>query len=364
MKKVNKLCVFPFLLVGFALMITSSCEKDSNDSNDDAVLPIDTTGTTPTIPSGWSKVGDINANNMIWSLTSDASGNIYAGGYFTNVSGYNYVAKWNGTVWSDIGLNANDGIMALTTDASDNIYAVGFFSNGVTPDGGNHYVAKWDGASWSDIGQSHSDLLLTADGVGNVYNGPSKWNGIAWNNFGILNPDIYGSILALETNPSGDAQYGGGDFALSSGYRYIAQWDGITWGQTGSLNANNNIQALAVDNSGNVYAAGSFTNGALPSTGYCYVAKWDGTEWSELGSLNANGSIYNLAIDKINGYIYASGYFSSSQGYYVAKWDGTSWSDLGNMLLAPTPIYVDDSGKLYSVIASEDGTKYCVVVHD
>jgi len=84
------------------------------------------------------------------------------------------------------------------------------------------------------------------------------------------------------------------------------------------LNANANIQALATDNSDNVYAAGYFTNGNLPSTGY----------------------------------------------RYVEKWNGTSWIDLGDMALAPAPIFVNASGKLYSVIASHDGKTFCVVVHD
>jgi hypothetical protein len=301
---------------------------------------------------------------MIWAITSDGSGNIYAAGYFTNSSGYCYVARWNGTKWEDIGLNANNGIYALTSDASGNIYAVGSFTNGATPSGGNNYVARWDGTSWSDIGQSNNNLLLTSDAAGNVYNGYAKWDGTIWGLILQPNPPIYGSLLAFATSQSGDAQYAGGGFSLTNGYRYVAMWHEAAWTELSGLNANADIHAIATDNSGNVYAAGSFTNGSLPTTGYKYVAKWDGTSWSEPGHLNANDAIYNLAVDRNTGIVYASGYFSVSEGAYIAKWDGTSWSNVGSMGVAPTTIYVDPAGKLYSITASHDGKIFTVVVHD
>jgi hypothetical protein len=364
MKKGRILLIVSLLLLGFAASLTVSCDKKSNDPDiPNDTIPDDTTNLV--VPAGWSKVGDLNANDMIWSITSDGSGHIYAGGYFTNSGGYRYVARWNGTTWEDIGLNANGSIYALTTDAGGNIYAVGDFTNGATPGGGNRYVARWNGSSWSDIGPSGNNLTLSADGAGNVYNGPSKWDGTTWTDFAAMYPEMYGSIESLATTFSGDAQYAGGSFGHTSGYRYVARWNGTAWSEPGTLNANDNIHAVVTDHSGNVYAAGSFTNGNLPTTGHQYVAKWDGTSWSELGSLNANGAIYSLAVDNNTGYVYASGYFSNADGKsYVAKWDGTSWSDLGDMALSPAPIYVDASGKLYSVIAGHDGRIFCVVVHD
>jgi hypothetical protein len=361
MKKKTRIWIFPLLLVGFVLMFTNSCEKESTTDNNET--PNDTTNNNSnlSVPSGWSKVGDINANNMIWAITADGLGNVYAGGYFTNILGYYYVAKWDGTKWSDIGLNANSSIHALTTDAANNLSAVGGITTGATSEGGNHYVAKWNGTAWSDIGLSHSNFLLTADAVGNVYNGLAQWNNTAWSNFGTLSSGINGSAFA--TNPSGNAQYATGTH--SSGYRFVAKWNGTAWSEIGTLNANNDIYALAADNIGNVYAAGSFTNGVNSWSGYYYVAKWNGTAWSEIGSLNANGQIYNLAVDNNTGYVYASGYFhNSEERSFVAKWNGTSWSDLGDMALSPTPIYVNASGKLYSVIAGHDGQIYCVVVHN
>jgi hypothetical protein len=364
MGKRNKFWIFPLLLLGFMLTLINNCETGPTTA---ATIPPDSTSDTiGSIPAGWTKVGDFNANDMIWSLTFDGSGNLYAAGYFTNANGYHYVAKWDGTMWSELGnLNANSSISSLTTDAGGNVYAAGAFTNGITPDGGNPYVAQWDGGKWNDIGGEGGPL--TADAIGNIYTNTSKWNGSVWSytcpscSLNMLS----GSFNAFVSNAAGTMHYTGGSFQHENGYRYVVKCDGSNcWSELGSLNANNNIEALATDANGNVYAAGLFTNGNLPSTGYYYVAKWNGTTWNELGSLNANGDIYYLAIDNKNGFLYASGYFHNSNGGSIAKWDGTTWSGLETTRLSPAPILVDASGKLYSVVASSNGKKFWVVVHE
>src|SRR5437763_1666298 len=94
----------------------------------------------------WSELGGLNglaANDWINSVCSDASGNIYAAGWFSNSSGNRYVAKYNGSSWSELGglngLAANGVIESVCSDFSGNIYAGGYFSNS----SGNWYVAKY-----------------------------------------------------------------------------------------------------------------------------------------------------------------------------------------------------------------------------
>src|SRR6185436_6645119 len=90
--------------------------------------------------NNWSELGgldSLNANNWIESITADAAGNIYAAGNFTNAnpypSGHRYVAMWDGTGWTELGgpnsLAANSNIASIVTDAAGNLYAGGGFTN-------------------------------------------------------------------------------------------------------------------------------------------------------------------------------------------------------------------------------------------
>jgi Secretion system C-terminal sorting domain len=116
----------------------------------------------------------LGANSPIYSICSDASGNIYAAGEFTNSSGNGYVAKYNGSVWSELGgLNAlgpNIGIYSVYCDAAGNIYAAGTINNG-----SSYYVAKWNGINWSELGGTNSlaannrIVSVCSDAVGNIY---------------------------------------------------------------------------------------------------------------------------------------------------------------------------------------------------
>jgi hypothetical protein len=151
---------------------------------------------------GQGELGGLNglaAYSSIESVYSDTSGNIYAGGYSSDISEeYNFllIAKWDGTSWSELGgkngLAANGDISSVFSDASGNIYAGGEFTNS----SGNRYVAKWDGTAWSELGGQ---------------------NGLASN----------GSIFSVYSDASGNI-YAGGEFKNSSGNRYVAKYNVIT----------------------------------------------------------------------------------------------------------------------------------------
>jgi hypothetical protein len=128
-----------------AIFLFFSCKKSTNTN------------------SGWIELGGTNTstfNNSISSIIIDASGNIYAGGYFTNGNGKEYVAKWNGNSWIELGgtnISAfNSWISSITTDAQGNVYAAGNFTN----DDRNRYVAKWNGTAWSELGVQIPPLLI------------------------------------------------------------------------------------------------------------------------------------------------------------------------------------------------------------
>ena len=91
-------------------------------------------------------------NGYIYAIKFDSSGNIYAAGDFRNASDQQYVAKFNGTSWSELPqptTSFNSYIVALNVDSSGNLYTAGNFKN----TSGHKYVAKFDGTSWSELPQ-------------------------------------------------------------------------------------------------------------------------------------------------------------------------------------------------------------------
>lgn len=318
-------------------------------------------GTGKNVVKKWSKLsnvwqdligsGALAANDQINALCSDPSGNIYAAGSFTNSAGKYYVAVWNGLFWSELGgvnaLAANAPIYSLRSDASGNLYAGGEFTNGATWTTGKRYVAKWNGSNWSELGGANalgnlgngSINTICVDNAGNVYAAGgltntsgkkyvAKWNGVGWSELGSPNGlSANASISTLCADPAGNI-YAAGFFKnnVSNGKNYVATFSSGVWSELGGLNAlsaSNNITSITSDVSGNIYAAGNFTNSSFKY----YVAKWNGSLWSELGgdnSLNANGGINSICLDA-NGNLFAAGNFQNVSGNnYVARYGATS----------------------------------------
>jgi len=124
----------------------------------------------------------------ITSILSDPVGNIYATGMYEDAYGRN-VSKWNGTSWSPLGtgstgLKANNMIRSLARDPSGNIYAAGWFNDTtILPEENKCYVAKWNGTAWSQLGSGNGRLFphsviwtICTDVHGNVYAGGQLTN--------------------------------------------------------------------------------------------------------------------------------------------------------------------------------------------
>jgi hypothetical protein len=120
----------------------------------------------------------------------------------------------------------------------------------------------------------------------------------------------------------------GGDFSIAGNAmaNHIALWTGSEWTSLGQ-GVNDQVQALAVDGRGNLYAGGAFTQaGGQPAS---HIARWDGQQWKTLGS-GVDGPVNAIAVDG-SGNVYAGGIFhKAGDGFVnsVAKWDGVSWSAL------------------------------------
>ena len=243
--------------------------------------------------TSWSELegtDSLKANRDIQVLCSDKDGNIYATGYFTDANQNCYVAKFDGKSWADVGssgssLKAKTGaIMCMNIDSNNNIYVGGSFLDA----NGKHYIAKYDGSKWAELGTGSNALNANA------------------------------GIYAMCMDSKGH-MYVSGDFTGGTGRVYAAYWDGTKWDSISLTNVIGNIYRIKGDSLGNIYIMGSFLN----ASGNGFIAKWDGSTITELGgnnSLKANSDIDDIAFDG-QGNVYAAGDFTDSLNHhYVARY--------------------------------------------
>ena len=356
--------------------------------------------------STWSAlgpgIGGDAYGGYVEALAFDSNGNLYAGGYFDAAGGVSAtnIAKWDGSTWSALGpgiggdgYGANGGqVYALAWDNNGNLYSGGEFdiAGGVAATN----IAKWDGTIWSALGSGVSlgDLgsplefeyvsALTFDANGHMYaaldgeygnidgqhlvSGAFTWNGSNWSNVVTV---IGGSVFALGFDSSANLYLGGSfDSVNSISATNIAKWDGTAWSAlvsgVGGGAYGGQVSALAFDNSGNLYAGGSFY--IAGGVGADSIAEWDRTSWSPLGSgiigpfnEGAWTAINALAFDRA-GNLYVSveltfpppsNYGGGEAAGYISRWDGSAWTTLWSGMGNDTFINAlafDTNGNLYA----------------
>lgn len=274
-------------------------------------------------------------NNAVYTLACDASGNLYAGGNFTNAGADNSatrIAMWNGATWSHFGTGAAAGVWGITFVGTD-LYICGSF----TTAGGTavNYSAKWNGTAWSALGGMLSTTYGAATDGTNVYMGGNflQAGGVNCNRIGKYSPTP-GTWSSMETtfggrgcNGSiycvtldGSNIYVGGFFTMIGDVNAlcIAKWNGTAWSALGA-GVNSSVWAILVDGT-NVYATGAFT--AAGGAAANRIARWDGTNWNTLGTGLSNNTGYCLA--KYGSNIWVGGTFTTPNR--IAQWDGSTWS--------------------------------------
>jgi len=315
--------------------------------------------------SVWSAFGT-GTNSTVRSLSYDAANSsLYVGGYIVTAGdvSVNYIAKWNGTSWVSLGAGMNGSVNALAYDAgSSSLYAGGSF----TTAGGVmvNRIAKWNGSSWSALGTGVNGFVLSlvCDSVnsflyaggnfttagGVTVNRIAKWNGSSWS---ALGTGVNNSVDTLVYDSISSSLYAGGSFTTAGGVTVnrIAKWNGSSWSALGT-GVSNSVKVLAYDpGSFSLYAGGYFTSAGGVSANY--VAKWNGSVWSPL-DVGMNNPVFSLVYDSVSSSLYAGGYFTSAGGVsanYIAKWDGSAWSALGSGLndVAKALVYDSGSSSLY-----------------
>jgi hypothetical protein len=212
-------------------------------------------------------------------------------------------------------------------------------------------------ADWVSMpGTNWAVAALAIDKSGNLYAGGSfcvaggvsanhvaRWDGNAWSALGsgTNGPPSWVCVQSLACDDSGNV-YAGGSFDSAGGIKtnHIARWDGKAWSALGN-GTDNKVTALAVDHSGYVYAGGEFNNAGDVSANK--VARWDGRAWSALGG-GINGGTINALVCGGSGIVYVC------IGYLIFKWDGSKWDTLGGVSMNSSIfcLAIDKSNNLYA----------------
>lgn len=289
----------------------------------------------------WNRLGNVSEtfNGGVYPpITVDNAGNVYAVGRITvpNANSAYHVAKWDKLTNKWINLTSSkilfdNGITAFAADKSGNLYAAGnvLGINGITP---GNYVYKWNGNTWSNLGGkllSGYNIKLHTDNLNNIYasmglndkGSPfvARWSGSVWEELGGANSSDFGigQLYCINSDSQGNI-YGGGYFTNGMTANNIYKWTKAT--NTSStfytFESTSDVNSIAFDEADTLYVAGNFTN----SKNLRYIAKYHPyrKQWSDYYNLNANNNINSICFDT-DGNLYAGGEFTNKDNkYYVA----------------------------------------------
>ncbi len=242
----------------------------------------------------WSPVGSApNSDVLAW--TNTPSGDLIAGGRFTNVG--SRIARWDGEEWHPLGAGLGSGqadeVRAVAIAPNGDVFAGGVFLQAAGSPASR--VARWDGVAWSALGEGLDGTVeaIAIDNAGRVF---------------------VGGMFTLA-----------GELPASS----VAMWDGQAWSPLGS-GVDAAVEALAIDANGDVIVGGYFSNaGGIPAS---RVARWDGVSWSPLGSGIEGPNAYVLNLTRLaDGSLLVGGNFTLAGGQPVtglARWNGAAWSSV------------------------------------
>lgn len=192
---------------GFGGLVPASAEALAVDANDNLYVGgmfekaggIDARNVAKWDGQSWSAMG-AGLDSRVGCLTFGPDGVLYAGGVFAE-GHVRRVARWDGAAWQPMAAGFTSGeVKAFAFDDEGNVYAGGTFQFISDPNLGinftrANYVARWDGSVWTPLGQGLNDDVLalafhngvlyaggrfTASGAGAPMTGIAAWNGAEW----------------------------------------------------------------------------------------------------------------------------------------------------------------------------------------
>ncbi|MDP2207655.1 MAG: SBBP repeat-containing protein, partial [Bacteroidota bacterium] len=264
-------------------------------------LKFDSSGTLQ-----WIKTINTNLSNRINSIAIDSSGNVFVTGFidvdYYGGSSWDYLTikydSQGNQVWSDQ-FNGPENYFDIPYDMASDI-------------DGNLYVA---GRSRVAGNSDYTVIKYNPEGVRqwvSFYNGPTNYRDVAYDVALDKKGNIYVTGTSLDTLKKHD------DFVTikydtSGTTQWISRFDGPLVSPSIWVNmpTSNNVVSLAVDDSGNVYVAGSIYLDSLSGEAFVIIKynqlgeqQWFATYTSDLK--NGRDKCYLLALDR-EGNIYLTG---------------------------------------------------------
>ncbi|MBN2379947.1 SBBP repeat-containing protein [candidate division WOR-3 bacterium] len=322
-------------------------------------------------------------------IAVDASGNVYVTGnthdgvdqdWLTIKYNPNGDTMWTKTFDSGNGIDVGCGI---AVDNTGNIYAVAGIPNGVDYD---WTVIKYDtdgNVVWSDVQVVVGDQgahSVVADAAGFVYVTGTNWTG------GLLGYDyqtikydtngdtvwckIWGTIVnedawAIAVDDACNVYITGNTFNATDcdwvTIKYNSDGDTV-WTRTYDSGNNDyvGVDAIAVDNMGNVYVGGC--SEVAPGNRDWQIVKYDtdgNLEWTVLNSANTDECVWDIVVDSY-GFIYANGDYAKATDCdcHTVKYD-TDGDQVWEIIYDSGSndhgrgVAVDDAGYVYVVGAGD-----------
>jgi hypothetical protein len=277
----------------------------------------------------WSERFGSIGNDIAYSIATDASGNVFVTGYFggtVDFGGGNlmsagaldiYLAKYNAAgahQWSKrFGSTFSDSGQSVATDASGNVYVTGGFSDTVDFGGGNLVSA---GAR---------DIFLASYNAAGFHRWSRRFGGSDGDGGVSVATDASGNVFATGYF-FGSADFGGGNlYSAGNEDIFLAKYDATgayQWSRRFGGFFQDSGTSVAADASGNVFMTGYFqdtvyfggSNLASAGGDDIVLASYDAGgahRWSQRFGSNSDDIGYSVATD-VSGNVLATGYFWGS----------------------------------------------------
>ncbi|MCB1098613.1 MAG: hypothetical protein KDN22_23780 [Verrucomicrobiae bacterium] len=317
----------------------------------------------------WSQLLDTSAGDDstgpqgggVQSITSSGD-YIYIGAdilWNTDNPDWKHVRRYNTVTkkWSSAGLGLDETVHTMTTDAVGNVIAGGGFTKSGTTE--IAALAMWNGSAWSEIGGGVDGFVravaIAPDGRlfvggqftsvgGQTANNIAAWNGTSWDtlNGGVLASDSVNGVFGMSIDQKGRV-YIAGEFdragADNSPLNNVALWDGSgSWRALGSGLGKSSTQivqcvyALGDD----VYFSGVFADPNGSPNAKKNFARWNATrDFTDylpgLGGLERSFSIKRDGNDLIVSFETISGvsYVLQGSDSSLGGWRNVSASNNG-----------------------------------